>query len=322
MMFKLLSIVALVTSVCFASTATAANYPNGPIRMTVGFPPGGSSDLAARVFAEAMSKTLGQPVVVENKAGAGGNIAAAEIIRTKPDGYTVLYGTSGIILGPLVNPSATYDAVTDFSPVAVTASNPLVFVVNKDIPAQTLAEFIEWAKTQSNLNFASTGAGTMTHLPAAAFIAEFGIEATHVPYRGASPAMVDLANGNAQFMISALSEARAMLEAGRIRALAMTTNERVPLYPDVPTMKEAVGTDNFVMGGWQALVVPRGVDPIIVEKLNAAVNDAVKSETVQKQFAPQGTQLIGGTVEEFTDFMKAERVRWKKIVEESGATAG
>lgn len=321
-MFKILSMAMIAASMCLPSVAAAETYPNGPVRMIVGFPPGGSSDIAARVIAESMSKSLGQPVVVENKAGAGGNIAAAEVIRTKPDGYTVLYATSGIILGPLVNPAANYDAVTDFSPVAVTASNPLVFVVNKDVPAKTLAEFVDWAKTQDNLNFASTGAGTMTHLPAAAFIAEFDIKATHVPYRGASPAMVDLANGNAQFMISALSEARAMLEAGRIRALAMTTTERVPGYPDVPTMKEAVGTDNFVMGGWQALVVPRGVDPRIVEKLNTAVNDAVISEAVQKQFAPQGTQLVGGTIKEFTEFMRAERVRWKKIVEESGATAG
>ncbi len=299
-------------------TAAAQSYPTKPIRMIVGFPPGGSSDIAARIFAESMSKELGQGVVVDNRAGAGGNIAAAELLRTAPDGYTILYATSSIVLGPLLYPNVKFDPITDFTPVALTATNPLVLVVNAQLPPKSLKDFIQYAKSNP-LNYASTGSGTMTHLPGAAFTKQFQLNAVHVPYRGASPAMVDLASGNAQFMISALSEAQAMLREGRIRPLGITSSKRSPLFPDIPTFNEALGSKDWVMGGWQGIVLPKGAPPNVVKKLEAAINKTIQNEDVKARFAPQGTELLGGTAEQFLEFMKTEQPRWRKIIEESGA---
>ncbi|RZJ26445.1 MAG: tripartite tricarboxylate transporter substrate binding protein [Haliea sp.] len=302
-----------------AMSAMAQTYPVKAIRMIVGFPPGGSSDIAARIFADRMSRELGQSIVVDNRAGVGGNIAAAELIRAEPDGYTMLYATSSIVLGPLLYPSVKFDPLTDFTPVALTATNPLVFVVNAALPPKNLKEFISYAKTQKNLNYASTGAGTMTHLPGAAFTRQFNVDAAHVPYKGASPAMVDLGSGSTQFMISALSEAQAMLREGRIRPLAITSAKRNPLFPDLPTFNESLGTTDWVMGGWQGIVLPKGASPDIVKKLEAAVNKAIADPAVKAKFAPQGTELLGGTSAQFTQFMKTETPRWKKIIDESGA---
>lgn len=304
-----------------AAPALAQSYPTKPIRMVVGFPPGGSSDIAARIFAESMSKELGQNIVVDNRAGAGGNIAAAEVIRAPADGYTIQYATSAIVLGPLLYPNVKFDPLEDFTPVALTATNPLVFVVNSHLPVKSLKEFIEYAK-KHDLNYASTGAGTMTHLPGAAFVRQFGLKAAHVPYKGASPAMVDLASGNAQFMISALSEAQAMLREGRIRPLAITSAQRIPLFPDLPTFNEALGTKDWVMGGWQGIVLPKGTPADVVKKLEAAVQKTVRDPQVKARFAPQGTILLGGDSEEFMEFMRKEQPRWRKIIKESGAKVG
>lgn len=304
-----------------ALSATAQTYPSKTIRMIVGFPPGGSSDIAARIFADRMSRELGQTIVVDNRAGVGGNIAAAELIRAEPDGYTILYATSSIVLGPLLYPSVKFDPLTDFTPVALTATNPLVFVVHTPLPPKNLKEFIAYAKTQKNLNYASTGAGTMTHLPSAAFTRQFNVDSAHVPYKGASPAMVDLGSGSTQFMISALSEAQAMLREGRIRPLAITSAKRNPLFPDLPTFNEALGTTDWVMGGWQGIVLPKNAPPAVVKKLEAAVNKTIEDPAVKAKFAPQGTELLGGTSAQFTQFMKTETPRWKKIIDDSGAKA-
>jgi tripartite-type tricarboxylate transporter receptor subunit TctC len=221
----------------------------------------------------------------------------------------------------LVYPDVKFDATKEFSPVVLTATNPLLLVVSSQVPAKTVKEFLAWAKTQNNLNYASTGSGTMTHLPAAAFAKQFGIDAVHIPYKGAAPAMVDLASGHAQFMVPALSEALPRLRDGRIRALAITSASRSALFPEVPTIKEATGSANFEMGGWQGIFLPKGASQEVISRLNAAVNAVVKDAAVQAKFAPHGTELLGGTPDQFMQFMKAEQVRWKKIIQDAGARA-
>lgn len=318
-MFKTVSVIAAALLLPTLS-ATAQTYPSKTLRMIVGFPPGGSADISARIFADRMSRELGQSIVVDNRAGVGGNIAAAELIRAEPDGYTMLYATSSIVLGPLIYRSVKFDPLTDFTPVALTATNPLVFVVNAAVPSKNLKEFIAYARTQKNLNYASSGAGTMTHLPSAAFTRQFNVDAAHVPYKGESAAMIGLVSGSTQFMISALSAAQAMLrEEGRIRPLAITSAKRSPLFPDLPTFNESLGTTDWVMGGWQGIVLPKGAPSDVVKKLEIAINEAIKDPAVKAKFAPQGTELLGGTSAQFTQFMKTETPLWKKIIDDSGA---
>jgi tripartite-type tricarboxylate transporter receptor subunit TctC len=299
--------------------AQSQSYPNKPIRMIVGFAPGGSADISARFFAEAMTRELKETVVVENKGGAGGNIAAAEVARAEPDGYTIFYATSAIVLGPLLYQSVKYDPFVDFSPVMLTATNPLVFLTAPSLAPRSLKEFVAYAKAQGNMNYGSSGAGTMTHLPSAAFAREFGLETSHIAYKGESPALVDVASGRTQFMISTLSAAVAMMSDARVRALAVAATQRSPLFPDVPTFNEALGTTDWVMGAWQGVVVPKGVAPEIIKKLGGVLATVLQDPALKTKLAPQGTVLLGGTPAQFTQYMKEEQTRWKKIITESGA---
>ena len=315
----LLCLTAVTLLVAQNVSAQSQAYPNKPIRMIVGFAPGGSADISARIFAEAMTRELKETVVVENKGGAGGNIAAAEVARAEPDGYTIFYATSAIVLGPLLYQSVKYDPFVDFSPVMLTATNPLVFLTTPSLAPRSLKEFVAYAKAQGNMNYGSSGAGTMTHLPAAAFAREFGLESSHIAYKGESPALIDVASGRTQFMISTLSAAVAMLSDARVRALAIAATQRSPLFPDVPTFNEALGTTDWVMGAWQGVVVPKGVAPEIIKKLSGVLATVLQEPALKTKLAPQGTVLLGGTPAQFTQYMKEEQVRWKKIITESGA---
>lgn len=307
--------------ILFAQNTSAQTpvYPSKPIRMIVGFAPGGSADISARIFAESMSRELKETVVVENKGGAGGNIAAAEVARADPDGHTIFYATSAIVLGPLLYQNVKYDPFNDFSPVMLTATNPLVFLAAPSLAPRSLKDFLTYAKAQGNMNYGSSGAGTMTHLPAAAFSREFGLESTHIAYKGESPALVDVASGRTQFMFSTLSAAVAMMSDARVRALAIAATQRSPLFPEVPTFNEALGTKDWVMGAWQGVVTPKGVSPEIISRLTVALNTALQDPLLKTRLAPQGTVLLGGTPAQFIRYMKEEQIRWKKIIIESGA---
>ncbi len=315
----LLCLSALAVFVGAGVNAQSQVYPNKPIRMIVGFAPGGSADISARFFAEVMSRELKETVVVENKGGAGGNIAAAEVARSEPDGYTIFYATSAIILGPLLYQNVKYDPLADFAPVMLTATNPLVFLTTPSLAPRSLSEFLSYAKKHGNMNYGSSGAGTMTHLPSAAFAREFGLESTHIAYKGESPALVDVASGRTQFMISTLSAAVAMMSDARVRPLAIAASQRSPLFPSVPTFNEALGTQDWVMGAWQGVVVPKGVAPEIIARLRAVLDSALKDPVLKERLAPQGTELLGGTPAQFTQYMRDEQTRWKKIIVESGA---
>jgi tripartite-type tricarboxylate transporter receptor subunit TctC len=201
----------------------------------------------------------------------------------------------------------------------LTATNPLVFLTAPSLAPRSLKEFLTYAKAHGNMNYGSSGAGTMTHLPAAAFSREFGLDSTHIAYKGESPALVDVASGRTQFMVSTLSAAVAMMSDARVRALAIAATQRSPLFPEVPTFNEALGTKDWVMGAWQGVVTPKGVSPEIINRLTVALNTALQDPLLKTRLAPQGTVLLGGTPAQFTQYMKEEQIRWKKIIIESGA---
>jgi len=290
--------------------------------MLVAFAPGGSADINARIVGRQLGKELGQVVVIENKGGAGGNIGATEAKRAAPDGYTIFYATSAVVLAPAVYAKPGFDPFKDFTPISLTATIPLVLVVSPTVPAKTVQEFIDWAKTQSGkLNYGSSGSGALLHLAGALFLKETGLEATHVPYRGSAPAINDMLGGSTQFMFLPVNEALPHLEGGKLRALAVTHDKRLPQLPDVPTIREATGLTTLDTGAWQGLMVPNGTPAEVVGKLNAALQKVLKDEETQNLLMKQGSIVLGGTDKEYSEYMQAEGERWARVVRETGAKA-
>lgn len=305
-----------------APALAADAYPTKPVRMLVAFAPGGSADINARIVGRQLGKELGVAVVVENKGGAGGNIGAAEAKRAAPDGYTVFYATSAVVLAPAVYANPGFDPYKDFTPISLTATIPLVLVVGQSVPAKTVSEFIAWSKTQSGkLNYGSSGSGALLHLAGALFLKETGLEATHVPYRGSAPAINDMLGGATQFMFLPVNEALPHLEGGKLRALAVTHDKRLPQLPDVPTLREATGLSTLDTGAWQGLMVPNRTPAEVVGRLNTALQKVLKDEETQNLLMKQGSIVLGGTDKEYSGFMKAEGERWARIVRETGAKA-
>ena len=232
----------------------SAQYPAKPIRMILAFPPGGPTDINARVFAQKLSDQLGQQVVVDNRAGAGGNIGAAEAARAAPDGYTIFYNTSAIAIAPALYSKIAFDPLKDFTPVVLAATVPLVLAVNPGLPVKTVPEFVAYAKANpSRMNYASSGAGTITHLAAALFLTQMGLEMQHIPYKGSAPALVDVVSGQVQMMIDTISTVAPYAKDNRLRALAIAITRRSALLPDVPTLEQAAGLPGFEMSAWQGV---------------------------------------------------------------------
>jgi tripartite-type tricarboxylate transporter receptor subunit TctC len=302
--------------------AFASSYPAKPIRMVVAFAPGGSADINARIVARQLGKELGVTVVVENKGGAGGNIGAADVKRAAPDGYTIFYATSAVVLAPAVYTNPGFDPYKDFTPISLTATIPMVLVVGQTVPANTVSEFIAWGKTQAGkLNYGSSGSGAIIHLAGALFLKEAGLEATHVPYKGSAPAVNDMLGGSIQFIMLPVNEALPHLQGGKLRALAVTHDKRLPQLPDVPTMREATGLTTLDMGAWQGLLVPNRTPGEVVNMLSTALRKVLKDEETQNLLMKQGSIVLGGTDKEYSEYMKAEGERWARVVRETGAKA-
>lgn len=294
-------------------------WPSKPIRMIIAFPPGGPTDLVSRVLAQRLSEQLGQQVIVDNKPGAGGNIAAEMSAKAAPDGYTVFYNTSAIVIGPALYGKVNYDTLKDFAPVALTASVPLVLVVNPQLPAKSVKEFLDVAKTRSGaLNYSSSGTGTITHLASAMLSTQAGVQTQHIPYKGSAPGLVDLVAGQTQFMIDTMNTVLPYVRDNRLRALAVTSSKRSALMPDLPTMAEA-GVAGFEAAAWQGIVVPVGTPADIVQKLNTEVNKALQNPDLRARLAAQGADILGGTSAEYAAYLRAEMPRWAKAVKDSGA---
>ncbi|HQQ68913.1 MAG TPA: tripartite tricarboxylate transporter substrate binding protein [Alicycliphilus sp.] len=307
-------------AVLAAPAAQAQAYPSRPITLVVPFPPGGPTDLVARVLAQKLSEQMGQPVVVDNKPGANGNIGAVQVSKAVADGHTVLYNTSSITLSPALYKSLQYDVLRDLAPVALTAVVPLALVVSPAVPASNVREFVAYAQANpGKLSYGSAGNGNVTHLAAYQFAKAQGIEATHVPYRGSAPADVDLAAGQIQFMTDTINSVMSFVKDRRMKLLAVTTARRMSLYPDVPTLAETV-MPGFEAGAWQGVMVPAATPAAVVQRLNAEINKALQSTDVRGKLAVQGAEPLGSTPEEYGAYVRKELARWAGVVKATGVT--
>lgn len=317
---RMMAMVALITAA--APTFAADNWPSRPIRFVVPFPAGGTADLIGRLISQQLAEVLGQPVVVENRAGAGGNIGAAMVASAAPDGYTLLQGTIGTHgINPTLYRHLNFDPQKDFEPVARISSGTNVLVVNPNVPVKSVQELIALAKKEpGKLMMGSSGSGSSIHMSGELFQYMTGTRFTHVPYRGGAPAMTDLLGGRVQLMFDNSPTAIPHIQKGSLRPLAVTSAKRLPALPNVPTMIEA-GVPDYVVSSWSGIFAPAGTPPAIVEKLNQAVATAFRSEKLRARYAEAGIEIEVMTVPEFRTFVQKEIARWATIVKASGASA-
>ncbi|HMS04206.1 MAG TPA: tripartite tricarboxylate transporter substrate binding protein [Burkholderiaceae bacterium] len=295
-------------------------YPDKPIRLVIAFPPGGPTDLVARVLAQKLGEQMGQSVVVDNKPGANGNIAAEFVVKAPADGYTLFYNTSAIALSPALYKKLAYDPAADLAPVMLCAVIPLVLSVHPSVPAQTVQEFVAYLKANpGKLSYGSAGNGNITHLGAHMFLQANGLSAQHVPYKGSAPALTDLVAGQTQFTTDTLNSSLPFIRDKRLRALAVTGANRSALLPDVPTLAETV-MPGFEVGAWQGLTVPAKTPPEIVRRLHAELGKALAAPDVRAKLAQQGADPLGSTSEAYGRYIKSEIERWTKVVRQTGAS--
>ncbi len=306
----------------FSAPALAQQgFPNRPVRLVVAFPAGGPTDVLARIVGERMAADLGQPVVIENRGGANGNIAAEAVSKADADGYTLLYNTSSIAISRSLYRRLAYDLQRDLAPVALTAAAPTLLVVNPALPVHNPAEFIAWARANSGkVSYGSGGVGNISHLTAFMVMKHIGAEAVHVPYRGTAAALTDTAAGNVQFMADALNTALPLAREGRVRAIAVTTARRSAQLPDISTMAESgLMPRDFDSGIWQGMMAPARTPPEVLRRLNQAVNVALRDPGVMARIDQMGAWPTGGSVEDYRRFLDAEVALWARVVPETGA---
>ncbi len=305
-----------------APAAIADAYPSKPIRFVVPYPPGGPLDTIARLLGQKVSESVKQPVVIENKAGAGGNIGADFVAKSPPDGYTLLMGA---VATHAINPSLyarmPYDAARDFVPVTQIASTPNVLIVHPSIAASSVSEFIAHAKANpGKLNFGSGSTGSAGHLAGELFKATAGVDMAHIPYKGAAPAMQDLIGGQIHLMFDNLASALTQVRAGKVKAIAVTTAKRSTLAPELPTVAES-GVPGFDISTWFGLFVPAGTPPEVVARLHAEFTRALAAPDVRERMLKLGAEPVGNRPEEFAAYIRAEAEKYARVVKASGAKA-
>ena len=298
-----------------AAAAQAQAWPAKPIHFITPFAPGGPTDIVARITGQKVSELLGQPVIVESRAGAGGNIGTAFVAKSAPDGYTVLVTSSAFAVNVTLSPNAGYDPERDLIPTAVPARQPNLVFVHPSLPVKTLAELVAYART-AKLAFASPGSGTTPHLTGEYFFnqrSKLGMPAVH--FRGAGPAIAAVVGGEPPVGAGAISTPLPHVKAGRLRAIAVSSAARVPVLPEVPTFAEAgyPGIEDYT---WIGVFLPAGTPPSIVQKLNEAMNQSLRAPEVREKLAGLAYDLVGGTPKEFSDYVKAEIVKWGRVVRE------
>ncbi len=310
----------LLALVAATTLAGAATYPDRPVTVVVGFPPGGASDILARILTDKLSKLLGQPVIVDNRPGAGGNVAGEFVAHAAPDGYTLLIGNNAILAtNASLYSKIGFDAVKDFAPISLIGTQANVLVVNPNVPAHSLAELIALAKANpGKLNFASSGYGLAAHLAGELFKAQAHIDIVHVPYKGSAPALEDVIAGQDQMMFATTSGVMGFLKNGQVRALAVTTLKRTAILPDIPTMDEA-GLPGFEATTWHGLVAPAGTPPAIIDTLHGALVAALADPDVKTKLAALGVDIGPDSPAEFSAYIKAEIPKWAAIIKASGA---
>jgi tripartite-type tricarboxylate transporter receptor subunit TctC len=312
--------IALLSCAIIQPALGQAAYPAKPVRFIVPFPPGGGTDILSRALAQKMSEALGQPFVIDNRPGAGGNIGADLAAKSAPDGYTLVMGqTSNLAVNPTLYSKLPFDPIKDFAPVTLVIEAPLIVLVAQTSPIKSVRDLIAEAKAKpGGINFASPGNGTVGHLVGEMFKRQAGIDMVHVPYKGAAPALTDLLGGRVTVYFASGPVAMGQIKGGKIRAIAVTSRIRSPLLPEVPTVAES-GLPGFDASSWYGVLAPAGTPKDIVAKLNAVAVKAMREPELRKQMSGEGGEPIGDTPEHFSAFITSETAKWAKVVKESGA---
>jgi tripartite-type tricarboxylate transporter receptor subunit TctC len=298
---------------------TASAFPNQPIRMVVPYPPGGPTDITARVVAAEMSKTIGQNIVIDNRPGASGMIGSEMVTKATPDGYTLLANASIHVINPSVYPDMRFDAIKDFVPITQLAQVPLVLVVPANSPIKSVKDLVEYAKANpGKVNFGSAGSASAQHLAGESFKIAAGIQMQHIPYKGSAPALTDLAGGQLQLMFDSMPSATPMINSGKLRAIAVTTTTRAKARPDLPTIAES-GFPGFDISTWYAYWAPKGTPADVVEKLAASAAQALKNPEVIAKYEAMGAEPVGSTPAQFAAYVESEAKKWSDSVKKSGA---
>ena len=302
-----------------ASARGQTTWPDRAVKIVVPYPPGGSTDVLARILAERLNQMFNQPFVIENRPGAGGNIGIGTVTSSAPDGYTIGAATIGhFAINQFLYKNMPYDPERDMIPASMTWELPNVFVVAADhVPAKTVAEFVAWAKQKGHVSFGSPGVGTSPHLSGVLFAKRAGLDAVHVPFRGAAQTIPAMLSGAVDFAIDNLASYISLIQSGKMRALAVTSAKRWPTLPDVPTMGEA-GVKDFVVTSWAAFVLPAATPRPIVDKLSGAMKQIAADAAMQKRFQVAGARILSSTPEEAIAFANKERAMWKDVVALSG----
>jgi tripartite-type tricarboxylate transporter receptor subunit TctC len=307
-------------SLVMTAPANAQSYPNKPVRVVVPYPPGGPTDIVARVLFQQVSEATGQQFLVDNRAGAGGNIGAEIVAKSPADGYTLLIGTTAHAINMSLFKNLSYDVQKDFAPVSLLTQGPLVLVAHPQFPANSIKEVIELAKSKSGgLNFASSGNGQSTHLSAELFNTMAGIKMSHVPYKGSAPALTDVMSGQVDVMFDTTLSAMPFVKAGKLKALGLTSPVRSPAAPDVPTIAES-GLPGYEVFAWNGVFVPTGTPKAVVQQLNDQIRKAMLLPQVKDKFSAQGFAASWNSPENFGVFVKNEVDKWTRTVKASGAT--
>jgi tripartite-type tricarboxylate transporter receptor subunit TctC len=316
----LLLAAATAVSPLLAQQAAAQSWPERPITLVVAFAPGGSTSIVARAVSDKMSEALGQKIIVDNRAGAGGTIGTKAVAGSTPDGYTIALGYTGTLaIGPTLYTNAGYDPRKDFAPIGMIGNAPNSLVVHPSFPAKTVAELIAYAKANpQKVSFGSAGVGTASHVSGEYFATAAGIKLVHVPYKGTGPALTDLIGGHIPMAFAPIPATHSQISSGTLRALAVTSAARSGLLPEVPTIAES-GLTGFDASLYYGLVAPAGTPRPIIDKLNAALRAALASDDVKKRLVADGTDVTPSTPEEYAAFIDKDEIKWSAIVKASGA---
>ena len=312
---------AVTLIVCVTTADVHAAFPDHPIKVIHGFAAGGGADILLRTILPAVSANLGQQIIVEYRTGAGGNLAMEAVAKAPPDGYTLLMGTPGLATNPFLYANLPFDPLKAFAPISLVGTVPNVLVVNPDLPVHSVAELVALAKRKPGaLNYASPGIGTSLHLAGELFKLDTGSDIVHVAYKGGGQAQTDVIGGQVQMMFNVLPSALPLIQAGKLRALAVTGNARSESLPDVPTMVEA-GVPGYSAVTWNGLLAPAGTPPDVVARLNEAIVKAMRSTEMKSMLAKIGQDPAWSTPEEFGAFLREETSKWSKVISASGIKA-
>ncbi len=315
--FALAGLVFAVTTTGSVFAQPATTYPTQPIKIVVPFPPGGATDIIARIIGQKMSERMGVSVIIENKAGANGNIASEAVARAPADGYTLLYNTSSIALSPALYKNLSFDTQKDLAPVILTTVVPMLLAVNPSVPVNNVMELAAFLKSKPGLvTFGSAGIGNITHLSPLLMMDQLGVTANHIPYKGSAPSVMAVVAGEVQFDMEPMAVGLQFAKEGRIKPLAVSTLQRSPALPNVPTLDES-GMKGFEVGAWQGIMAPGKTSAVIVNRLNTEIMQILALPEINEKLQAHGAQILGSTPAEYASYLDSEIKRWDKVVKES-----